>query len=502
MDQISNVMEHILTIVLSSVVIAEIFKAIFEMLHSKVNREIDYVIGERKVKRDLINEVYESIKQCEFKGFGERNIDTYLSQLKMCINFKGYMHKEDYYIDGHIWKNIVNIENAQNKEEFEEEKDLLLSELVLLHQFSSEQSKKEIRGERTGFVFLIVTLMIVIGQSIFYFFVTHMNDIKVFMTELLLIWGYVFFLPSLILDDVITRQYHYSNKSKRKKLLEVIKEKSNQKRERNLNLVLSAVVMFLILTVVFLLHLMCINKDIDSQMESENENSIASMDISENYSISDIDQKIGNGEETLSDEKTQVRSLQNMVVDLLRKFYPFVFVYVFLTLFYILHLFNCKVEKYQYEEAIRKIRIEKNSFFVREIHELINGAAKRALEENFTGGKKHISECERMLVIAYYKLGDLKKYIDNEKICGANATESYEDVLKETKMEEADRLVHEAMGMFISIAKSMINERKRWMMFKFKASSREEQMKKEVKEHIDAVSQHVEKIELLFSQNI
>lgn len=458
-----NILKNSITFIFSSVLIAEIVKSAFNIYQQKLLKKTDYMIDEITTKNHELNTLYHSINNCIFNGTGKQNINEYLPNFQLLINFDGYFKRNDYYKDGHIWNSIQKLCNAKDDLTFNSAKDILLAELALLHQYNSEKIKKEIQDKKTNFSFLLILIIISI-LHIFFFLITSINNIILFLFELFFMWGYLFFIPSINFETFISHEYHYKNK--KQTLFKTIKTTEKRKRKYLLIILSSLFISLIALLLIYVIHLQYIINNINYSYK-ENYLLISPPFIGTFYD--NIINKFYNTiqffeESNISESFIKNKLQESLITELTFTFLPYGIIYLALSSIYIICITLNKIGEFSYEEMICKIKIEKNIYYIKEIENfLIN--ARNILTNKKTG--TYNIECERILTLSYIKLNELKSYINQ---CNkTNSAESIDDIHQELHRKTSNQYIDSA-----------IKELKKISKYKPRNSSKQNTIKKKV----------------------
>lgn len=129
---------------LSSALIAAIVTGIVTYITSQKNNRLQYITGERKLWRDRIRKI-----AVDLEGASYKKTVNILTELEMNINAYGnYSTVEDYFLDGHIWKEIKEIKDKKiSWNELHIRQQKIVEYLSTLLKYDWERSKKEIRGD-------------------------------------------------------------------------------------------------------------------------------------------------------------------------------------------------------------------------------------------------------------------------------------------------------------------------------------------------------------------
>lgn len=130
--------------ILSSALIAAIVTGIVMYITSQKNNRLQYITGERKLWRDRIRKI-----AVDLEGASYKKTVNILTELETNINAYGnYSTVEDYFLDGHIWKEIKEIKDKKiSGNELYIRQQKIVEYLAALLKYDWERSKKEIRGD-------------------------------------------------------------------------------------------------------------------------------------------------------------------------------------------------------------------------------------------------------------------------------------------------------------------------------------------------------------------
>lgn len=88
---------------------------LFTWISNRKSNSLNYITDERRKWRDKIREIIIGINESSFEGKKNKNINKYLTQLKVNINPYGKYNKIDYAQDGHIWEKSKNLMRYKQK---------------------------------------------------------------------------------------------------------------------------------------------------------------------------------------------------------------------------------------------------------------------------------------------------------------------------------------------------------------------------------------------------
>lgn len=150
----------VIGMILGSTVVGAVISALFSHMTNRKNSTLTHITTEREKWREKIRKISEDINRTKFHGKKEKNINQYLVQLEVNINPYGKRFKNDFARDSHIWTEIENIKQIDNKKEFKKHKELLIYYLSLMLKEDWERSKKEVKGySKTLFELLGILLI-------------------------------------------------------------------------------------------------------------------------------------------------------------------------------------------------------------------------------------------------------------------------------------------------------------------------------------------------------
>lgn len=170
-------MDKVIAIIGSSA-FGAVVSFIFTWISNRKSNSLNYITEERRKWRDKIREIIIGINESSFEGRGKRNINRYLTQLKVNINPYGKHDKIDYAKDGHIWEKIKKFDEIQTEVEFEETKLNLLEYLELMLKKDWERSKNEVRGYSYAIVCVGIMTLFTIFYLYVYFYIFKLHNIQ------------------------------------------------------------------------------------------------------------------------------------------------------------------------------------------------------------------------------------------------------------------------------------------------------------------------------------
>lgn len=145
----------ILTMILSSSVIAGVITVLFNYMASQKQNYIQNITKERQQWREEIRKIARSLSQED----DTVKIRIILTDLKVRINAYGYADDEIMH-DSHLWKIIETIEHG-NENEIKEYKGILIICLSNLLKYDWERAKQEVRGNI--YLKVLITIQVVCG---------------------------------------------------------------------------------------------------------------------------------------------------------------------------------------------------------------------------------------------------------------------------------------------------------------------------------------------------
>ena len=494
MEQVIEACKTIVSFVFSSVVIAELFKVFAEISKNKYNKKVEYKIDCVKDTDTKLKELIVNIKGCNFTEKDMERLTTYLYELQSYLDVSGYTRKYDYNSDGHAWKDIERLRNSVSENDFNANKELLLTDLILIQQFHRDSIKKEMRGKKINVKWIIILLSIVLHHTGCYYFVFKMNNFILYIFELFVILSTTILFPVVIYDSIFEREYFDKHARKRNTLKYVVRGKKKENFGQIFNSILIA---FMGMAIVYLLQLASMipegkiyeinmespetivvsaNEDGTDVSESKNEG-VVEEDIIEKNVPTDIWELL-----TLSFSMNEFRGYLNLYM-----------LYVIGALFCVFLIWNQKEKEYSYEKTVRKMRIEKNDLYMQEINELIN-KVKSIISQN--GDKGYTLTCDKMLVLAYVKLDDMREYIVTEQKKRMSSMESCADVEREIAFNNNQYKIEQALKVLKKISTietpvGFAEESKIKMFIKKilnKKNKKEENVKK-IKKHLGEIIQ-------------
>ncbi len=201
--------------ILGSSVLSSVVTAIFAFIQGRKQDTVKYIGEERTKWREKIREIGEKIEKCRYSGAGEKNIDTYLNQLQMNINTYGKFDKSDYIHDAHIWEVIEVIQNAENEDDFEINKKLLLHYISLMLKEDWERSKDEVKGYSRLLLCILLHIVVYACFGFCYFGILHLEDIQLFLGTVIFNSLFILVVRFGILDEMASQadsRKHFSIK--------------------------------------------------------------------------------------------------------------------------------------------------------------------------------------------------------------------------------------------------------------------------------------------------
>ena len=180
---------------------------IFTWISNRKLNSLNYITEERRKWRDKIREIIIGINESSFEGRGKRNINRYLTQLKVNINPYGKHDKIDYAKDGKKKKKIKKFDEIRTEVEFEETKCNLLEYLELMLKKDWERSKNEVRGY--SYTIVCVGIMTLFTTVYLYlcFYIFSLHDVSTVVLLIVLINCTVFLEKVFFIDklDIIEK---------------------------------------------------------------------------------------------------------------------------------------------------------------------------------------------------------------------------------------------------------------------------------------------------------
>ena len=448
MEQVLEVCKTIISFIFGSVVIAELFKTFADVSKNKYNKIIEYKIDCAKETDKKLKELIVCIKGCNYTEQHMVSLDTYLCELQSYLDAWGYTRKYDYYSDGHAWKDMERLRNSINENDFKANKELLLIDLVLIQQFHKDSIKKALQRKRINFSYLVVSLFIVLLHTYCYYFVFSMNNFSLYIYELFIILSTTIVFQVLVYDGIFEREYFDKHARKRTTLRYVTR---GRKKEKYSQIFKSIIIALFGMIIVYLLQL--------ESMISEGRIYELKEESSEVIVIDSNQNKVKTDDVYVDEEGILVEVPPQDIWELLAlsftknefKIYLGIYiVYSIGTLFCVFLIWIRKEQEYSYEKNVRKLRIEKNGLYMQEINELIN-KVKSILSQNEDKG--YTLTCDKMLVLAYAKLDDMREYIIAEKNKRMSAMESCTDVEKEMTFINNENKIEQALKLLKEISK-------------------------------------------------
>lgn len=189
--------------ILSSALIAAIVTGIVMYITSQKNNRLQYITGERKLWRDRIRKI-----AVDLEGSSYKKTVNILTELEMNINAYGnYSTVEDYFLDGHIWKEIKEIKDKKiSGNELHIRQQKIVEYLAALLKYDWERSKKEIRGD---YMQCISIFMYIIAGIIYEYLILMENpdlNIKTVIIGTLCCYAIILFL-GMFIPNVYRRVY-------------------------------------------------------------------------------------------------------------------------------------------------------------------------------------------------------------------------------------------------------------------------------------------------------
>ncbi len=157
---------------------------------------------ERKAWREKIRIISIEIQQCKYMETDKKRLEENIAKLEMYINPYGKAGKVKYLEDGHIWNVIENVREAENEEEFEKNKKLLLDFLKLLLKEDWERSKREVKGYWNIVCCSAITCIIIALYAIIYFGILKLHNVVNFMIVPVISIGLPLFIREYFIESI------------------------------------------------------------------------------------------------------------------------------------------------------------------------------------------------------------------------------------------------------------------------------------------------------------
>lgn len=177
---------NIVTIILSSTLLATIVTSVFNVLTNKRKESIENITKERKTWRDEMRVISLSIS----KSKNIKELQIAMSELKVRINAYGMAHSS-IFADSHIWEQISIVESNQflSTEEFDNIKRRLVNLISCLLKYDWERAKAEIKGNMQTRV-VIISLIVSFLLYSFWWFYNHNIDGDISNAEVMAFLSY------------------------------------------------------------------------------------------------------------------------------------------------------------------------------------------------------------------------------------------------------------------------------------------------------------------------
>lgn len=195
-------MESVIAI-LSSGAVGALIAAILKNNQDDRNNSLNYITEERKNWREKLRTIAKQIQSCEY---GEKKINKYLLQLQLNINAYGRYDEYNYLEDGHIWKIIDELKEADNEQIFERNKEVLFSYVTSLLKYDWERSKEEVNGRNRAKKYLLVYVITGFVFLGYYFWILGLRDVWLFATWIIVYVGSVIIESYLFWDSLWLRR--------------------------------------------------------------------------------------------------------------------------------------------------------------------------------------------------------------------------------------------------------------------------------------------------------
>lgn len=175
---------------------------LFTWISNRKSNSLNYITDERRKWRDKIREIIIGINESSFEGKKNKNINKYLTQLKVNINPYGKHNKIDYAQDGHIWEKIKKFDELQTEIEFENTKCDLLEYLELMLKRDWERSKNEVRGYSYAIACVAIMTIFTTLYLYLYFYVFRLHNVPTVIGLIAINWVPIFFEKFFLIDEL------------------------------------------------------------------------------------------------------------------------------------------------------------------------------------------------------------------------------------------------------------------------------------------------------------
>lgn len=432
---------------LGTTTFATILGAFFNSAKNKYDKSVEYITNERAAWRNTIKSISASISKCEYDGMGEKNVKTYLDALKMNINSYGSIKKNDVLKDGHIWKEIEQLESANDKDNFDTSKELLQLELALLLKYDWERSKKEVLGKKKNVWSFALSVTLIVVHALYYFVIMQQTSFGLFMFEIFIIWCYELFVPTILIDNALEKQ----NTKRNKYLWSVVHNRFVSAWNIMGTVVLCFIMIVIPMLTVFCLHYTRYSDNIVYEYSksgncvfSEYEDGIYQYAVDNaNKKIEEAKSKEVNDIETNDIEgmflkEYQVIFEETMIIDFCTIYVYYAGISVSIVFICILYLLFRYTQDTEYTNAIERMQIEKNSFYLNAIKDLLNRAteANEVVHNIYKGNEKYDCICREALKLTYIHLDNMRKYLALGEKGRTEIMVSVSDVIKKVEREQ------------------------------------------------------------------
>ena len=167
---------EIITIILSSTLLATIITSSFNLFISKRKESIENIVKERKTWRDELRVISHSISKSE----NITELQIAIDKLKVRINAYG-MAYNSIFLDSHIWELIFIVESANNfsPEEFKNIKRSFINLISCYLKYDWERAKSEIKGSTQTIVVIVSLITSFLLYSLLWFYYYNIGSGKI-----------------------------------------------------------------------------------------------------------------------------------------------------------------------------------------------------------------------------------------------------------------------------------------------------------------------------------
>lgn len=447
-------MSELIIAVLSSSVMGAIVAALFNNRRNKYDKAIENITSQRTGWREKIKGIAEQIQNEEYSVWNRKSLDSLLCQLEMNINSYGYLNRHITDKDGHIWSEIEALRLADNVNEYNKRKRILLLELDFLLKEDWERSKKEVKGKLFNTRNVLIVLFFIVLHGIFYFGVCGQENIPLLIFEGLMIGVYSFLIPS----ELIARDFNKVRYRREKNVKQLLRMRIKNTFWKVGDIFFCAVLIIVIYALVYTLMLAELSENITYNVQNEvviseqNANGYLEKIIYEKYEKEKLDIVLT---ENVEENNSELSALYLKVAtrELIATFWINVFLALLITFIYTVCLIIKELGDTQYKDSIRRVQLIEKNFYVHEIDELIQNI------EQLGKRKNSAVEYEMTLRILYIKLDELAKYLKESKYSRMQTIESYSDIERELRFEAVCKDVSDFLKLFGRKGSKLVQKR-------------------------------------------